>query len=225
MEQTAVKSDNTIILKGLILTGALLLVVFVGAQFLSALKLSMGLRFFITRIVFWVWLAIIYIYVAKKERQPFLLWPEKAYSFGFYILSVIGILLLILILAATTVVILRPFGLLKASAAFSLMRNLSIPLKLLGIITAGVVEELIFRGYLIPRLMKFFKNEHLPIIISTLLFGLMHYGYGTLINVLIPIIIGFVFAYHYYKYRNLKILIICHLLIDLNALFTTLGKH
>jgi membrane protease YdiL (CAAX protease family) len=225
MEQIVPKSDNTIILKGLILTGALLLLISFGLPFLAVFKLSLGTHFFITRLAFWAWLAVIYTYVVKKERQPFLLWPEKAYSFGFYILSVIAIIFIILIASGTLALILKSLGLFKASNAIPLLRKLSIPVKILTIVTAGFVEELVFRGYLIPRLMKFFKNEHLPIIISSLVFGLMHYGFGTIINILVPTLIGLIFGYHYYKYRNLKVLITCHLLIDMYALFITLAKH
>lgn len=225
MEQTADTGENTIILKGIILTGVLLLLISFGLPFLAVYKLPLNTHFFVTRLVFWVWLAAIYAYVVKRERQPFLLWPEKVYSFGFYILSVLAILFIIVIGSSTIALILKSLGLLKASNAIPLLRKLSIPIKILTIVTAGFVEELIFRGYLIPRLTKFFKNEHLPIIISSVVFGLMHYGFGTIINVLVPILIGLIFGYHYYKYRNLKVLIICHLLIDTYALLVAMAKH
>jgi membrane protease YdiL (CAAX protease family) len=161
--------------------------------------------------------------VSKVEQQRLLLWEDKHYSVGYYILSVIVILLIILFGAAIIGLTLKHFNLLKLSAAITLMRNMGAPAKLLGAVTAGVLEELIFRGYMISRLKLFFKSGHWPVIISSVIFGVGHWGYGTAINVLVPLFIGLVFGYHYYKYRNIKILIICHLLIDLNAMFNTMA--
>ncbi|MFV5702790.1 lysostaphin resistance A-like protein [Flavobacterium sp. XS2P12] len=85
-------------------------------------------------------------------------------------------------------------------------------------ITAGVSEELIFRGYLIPRLEILLKNTRVAILTSSILFGLIHYSYGSLIQIIGPIFIGLVFALHYKKYKNIKILIMCHFLWDLLVL-------
>lgn len=215
------RKENTVILNGLIITVALLFCLTVGSKIFSMLtahSLPMQTRFTITRIAFWLCFAVIYLYVLNKEKQPFLLWTENRYSIGFSILSVFAILMIILI---GVIIIALPFklwGALKVSNVMLLMLKFSIPVKLFGIFTAGLLEELIFRGYMMPRLSLFFKGKHLPVIISSVIFSLGHIGYGTVINVLIPLLIGLVFGYHYHKYRNLKILITCHLLIDYNAL-------
>lgn len=94
----------------------------------------------------------------------------------------------------------------------------NIPLILFTSITAGITEELLFRGYLIPRLEIIVKKTYLSILISSILFGLIHYSYDTLIQVIGPFSIGLVLALHYQKYRNIKILIICHFLWDLMSI-------
>ena len=215
------KNQHATIVYGLLLTVALLLCFTVGSKVFSMLtvqSLSIDTRFLVTRLVFWLCFAVIYWYVLNKEKQPLLLWTEKRYSIGFSILSIFAILLVILIGAVIIALPYKLWGTLKVSNVVLLMLKLSFPAKLFGIFTAGLLEELVFRGYMIPRLQLLFKNQHLPIIISAVLFGLLHVGYGTIINVLMPIWIGLVFGYHYYKYRNLKMLIICHILIDYNAL-------
>jgi membrane protease YdiL (CAAX protease family) len=215
------KNQHATIVYGLLLTAALFLCFTIGSKVFTKLtvqSLSMETRFVVTRLAFWLCFAVIYWYVLSKEKQSFLLWTEKRYSIGFSILSIFAILLVILIGAIIIALPIKLWGTLKISNAMLLMLKLSFPAKLFGVFTAGLLEELIFRGYLIPRLQLFFKNQHLPIIISAVLFGLLHVGYGTIVNVLIPIWIGLVFGYHYYKYRNLKMLIICHILIDYNAL-------
>ncbi|REC50890.1 hypothetical protein DRF62_18090, partial [Chryseobacterium piscium] len=50
--------------------------------------------------------------------------------------------------------------------------------------------------------------------VSALLFGIFHSAYGTIGRAVVPIFIGTVFALFYKKYSNIKILIICHFLID-----------
>lgn len=229
MTQFATKNPRVTIIYGLILSAVLFLCFSVGSKVFSILAgpgLPLDTRFVISRLFFWLCFVIILVYVSKAERQRLLLWDDERYSVGYYILSVIVILLIIVFGSAIIGLTLKRLDLLKFSPAITLMRNMSAPVKLLGIITAGVLEELIFRGYMIPRLKLFFKSGHWPVIISSVIFAAGHWGYGTLINILVPLFIGLVFSYHYYKYRNIKILIICHLLIDLNAMFiTSLIKH
>jgi membrane protease YdiL (CAAX protease family) len=82
------------------------------------------------------------------------------------------------------------------------------------IITAGVTEELLIRGYLQPRLEKIFKNSIVGIICSAVFFGLLHLGHGTFYYVVNTFCIGLVFAFFYYKFKNIKILIIVHIIWD-----------
>jgi membrane protease YdiL (CAAX protease family) len=92
-------------------------------------------------------------------------------------------------------------------------------------LTAGVTEELIFRGYLLPRLEMLLKNSYLAILISSLIFGLAHYGYGTIQNMLDPFVIGLVLATYYWRYRNIKVTIIFHFLWDLVGLILSIRRH
>ena len=68
-----------------------------------------------------------------------------------------------------------------------------------------------------------FKNPYLAIIVNSMLFGLLHIKYGTVINVLAPIFIGFVFSYYYWRFKNIKVVILCHFLWDLIAIFISTG--
>jgi hypothetical protein len=91
------------------------------------------------------------------------------------------------------------------------------------VFTAGVTEEFIFRGYMIPRLSLRFTNKHLPVIISALLFSFMHLGYKSVAELIFTFLFGLIFGYHYQKYRNIQVLVIVHFLWDLMALM--LGHH
>ena len=182
------------------------------------LSLSFENAFYISRFLLWFGLLCLFIYVKKVERQKFLRWEEKKYSIVFYIISIPTLLIVTLIgLIFFSIIMFLTDGLPKPSNTFlqiTLLFRDNYPLTIFTCFTAAVVEELIFRGYIQTRLQIIFKNKFTPIIISSVLFGILHIGFGTLINVLGPICIGLVFALFYEKYRNIKVLMICHFLWD-----------
>jgi membrane protease YdiL (CAAX protease family) len=224
MIDSAKNQEHKIIINGLILTVALLICWSLSSRLLLH-DFSRTIQVLVSRITFWLYTGAICLYALRIEKQPFILWPDKKYNIGYGILHVVLLFVVIALLGGSCFLILKHFGLLKISDDIKWMIKLNAPVKLFGAITAGIAEELIFRGYMMTRLDILFKNKHLPIFITAIIFGLGHIWYGTLANVLYPTIIGIVFGYHYYKYRNLKMLMICHFLIDFNALFNTAIKH
>lgn len=203
---------------------SLLLILFTVAasfQLLEHTNFSKQLTFSISRLAIWVCLLLLYMYSIKIERQPFLLWPEEKYSLKFFIKSVVKLMFSLFL---TMLVVYFIFKIAdsnidskKINEIMILFKN-NIFLILFTSITAGVTEELIFRGYLIPRLEILLKNTPAAILLSSILFGLIHYSYGTLIQIIGPVFIGIIFALHYQKYKNIKILIMCHFLWDLLGL-------
>lgn len=81
--------------------------------------------------------------------------------------------------------------------------------------TAGVTEELIFRGYIMTRLSLLFKNNYMPIILSALAFSALHYGYKSLRELIFAFLIGILFGTYYQRYRNIKVLIAAHFMVDI----------
>jgi len=211
-------SKRSLVLAGIIISFSIfLLSSTVLTLLLKPAHLSEEALMLFSRIFFWICAIAVYAYAVKVEKQKLLLWTEKKYSFLFYLGSIISILLILL--AGITIISLigMPLGLHNKSAKLNGMVSVLRKNKSLLVFTclmAGVTEELIFRGYLIPRLQLFFKSPYLPLIISSLLFGVAHIGYGSIAQIIGPIFIGFVFAGYYQKYRNIKILILCHFLWD-----------
>lgn len=91
-------------------------------------------------------------------------------------------------------------------------------------ITAGVVEELVFRAYLFPRFEELFKNTNIAIILSAALFGILHISYGTVAQVIFPFALGILFALHYKKHRNIKLIIFTHFLWDFLLLCMSISR-
>jgi len=177
----------------------------------------------IREIFFWIFLLLIFIVVLKVEKTRFLLWAETKKKWYFYVISIIAIFAATVIVALTIPLILKYLQIpikqevLESVAHFYCSNKL---LLLFGCITAGVVEELIFRGYLMPRLEILFKKGWLVITLSSLLFGLAHISNLSIAGIITPTLIGLIFSFHYYRYRNIASLMFAHFLIDFASFIT-----
>ncbi|GEN71730.1 CPBP family intramembrane glutamic endopeptidase [Chryseobacterium lathyri] len=184
---------------------------------ITGIKGITSVNFFYTRIVLWMVLFFVFLYNFFVEKNPFLLQKEKNYTVSFYTKSVIRLYFTCLIGTSVIGIIIQ---LLTQEGMSSKMVQISSAFKnnyLLMIficLTAGVVEELLMRGYIQPRIERIYNNQYCGIFISALLFGILHSTYGTIGQVVVPFFIGTVFAMFYKQYSNIKILIICHFMYD-----------
>jgi membrane protease YdiL (CAAX protease family) len=181
--------------------------------------------FWTSRYLYWVSLVILYAYAVEIEKQKLLLYEEKKYKFFVYVLSVIGIFLALFVGLFLIANILLKLGMNKESIRFDKIMDIFRSNHLLIIftcLTAGIAEEVIYRGYLMSRLEIIFKSPVVSIFLSSILFGLMHYGYGTIIQIIAPFFIGLVFAYYYWEFRNIKVIILCHFMWDMMAIYARL---
>ena len=80
----------------------------------------------------------------------------------------------------------------------------------------SLTEELIFRGYLLNSFKKINNNQVVPIIITSLLFGLFHIFNGNVAQVIWTSFIGLIFALCKEKIKNCSLLsiIIAHGIYD-----------
>jgi membrane protease YdiL (CAAX protease family) len=177
-------------------------------------ELSNGSRFLISRSIIWSFVLAVYLCALKIEKQPFLLWEESVHTIDFYIVWIVVLLSINYILWRLISTPLNNLGWNNSAHAVLQLYKLPPLLKLLGVITAALTEELINRGYLQPRIQLFFKDARYGIVISALVFSFGHLGYGTMGYVLYTLMFGLLFGWHYQKYHNIKILIICHFLLD-----------
>jgi membrane protease YdiL (CAAX protease family) len=73
----------------------------------------------------------------------------------------------------------------------------------------AAVEELIFRSILITRLERVFGSIN-SLLLSSLLFGIMHAGYGLLTEVLFATIFGVILGLIFQKTRSLPFIVVIH---------------
>jgi membrane protease YdiL (CAAX protease family) len=215
MDAIGLKRSNTILIIGVLV--AFLYYPSVGFITFQGKGYTVN-TLFISRLFIWLEVAILYFYARLVEKNSFLLWwPERKQKFWFYPAS-FGALYLLRIGAGIVSEIPLLFGVhdnRQIMLHILTILNKSWPLLIFTAITAGFTEELIFRGYLVPRLEMLFKNKHMPVIISSLMFGLIHFRYQSYTEVIFATLFGVVFAIHYQWYRNIKILIFTHACVDL----------
>jgi hypothetical protein len=156
------------------------------------------------------------MYASKAEHRKLLIWDEKKTDAGFFVVSVI-VLYLLTWICSIIGTIPRFLGYHEDNALMKKIVHILIGHQWVIVftcLTAGVTEELIFRGYIMTRLSLLFKNNYMPVILSALGFSALHYGYKSLHELIFAFLIGIVFGIYYQKYRNIKVLIAAHFMID-----------
>ena len=219
------------VLIGFFFSIVVLIATLLFSGFLKNFGLDKTTVFWLNRFSFWLCLVLIYVFVNQVEKQNFLLWNETELSFVEYLKSFVSIFIKVIIGALVIGLTLKFLGNnpKQGSKFIEILKLLksNFPLLIFTCLTAGITEEFIFRGYLMPRLQFFFSNSLVPITISSVLFGLMHIGYGTIMQIIGPMFIGFVLAFHYQKFRNIKILIVFHFFWDFISImaYTQNSQH
>jgi membrane protease YdiL (CAAX protease family) len=92
---------------------------------------------------------------------------------------------------------------------------------IVGAFTAAFTEEIIFRGFALTRLTKFFKSPWIPLLISIISFLFIHgtpRNYGMAANYLFAGL-AFGLPFIFMKMRRLEILIVIHFIIDASLVF------
>jgi membrane protease YdiL (CAAX protease family) len=144
----------------------------------------------------------------------------KGYDAGI----IVGVIAVHVLGSLLTAQVLEKMGLIKmdGTAAAHLLKAFGdydagtfLLIALLLAVMAGVGEELLFRGYLITRLEKLGIGAWGSILISALIFGLVHWpGYGLPLALSKAVWFGIPTGIAFWYRRNLGPLIVAHALVD-----------
>ena len=191
-----------------------------GKSISSAFEINSTInKFFLSRILLLLIPLTAYFFSRFVEKDYFFLWKNSPKKLIFY-LGVVGFIFVVFPIIGLSVKYLLDILKLNSPEVKSIENFRNFPILLLcASIFAGVFEEIIFRGYLIPRLMNLTKNKIFSVIISSAVFALAHFRYGTLAMIINPFLFGVVLGILYIKYRNLKVLILAHCLWDISISF------
>jgi membrane protease YdiL (CAAX protease family) len=182
-------------------------------------------KLFYSRFFYWGTALYLYFYASQLERQPLLIVKESKPTIGFFLLSVL-ILYLLYIAAAIVSAFPILFGIHDDKTVIKMISHIlrgHYWFTIFVALTAGVTEELIFRGYVFTRLMQIWKNPVIAIIVSSLLFSAMHYKYHSVHELIFAFLIGVIFSFYYLKYQNIKAIMVVHFLIDIISI--ELAQH
>lgn len=83
-------------------------------------------------------------------------------------------------------------------------------------LTAGFVEELIWRGYFIEKLLRIGSSERRSIIFSSISFAFIH-GFWVVDKLAVTFIFGIIAGAYYVRERNLVVLMVIHVTVDVVA--------
>ena len=94
-----------------------------------------------------------------------------------------------------------------------LIENIQLPniilITLVMFVFVGAVEEIIFRSVLITRFEKVMGNKK-AVILSSVLFGVMHSGYGIKAEIIIATVFGLALGYAFQKTRSFAFILAMH---------------
>lgn len=82
-------------------------------------------------------------------------------------------------------------------------------LTIIMVFFVGLIEELIFRSILLTRLAQVLSISE-SLLITSLLFGLMHSGYGTSYEIFYTTFVGFLMGLTFYKTKSLPFITVLH---------------
>jgi len=88
-------------------------------------------------------------------------------------------------------------------------------------ITAGFVEELIWRGYFIEKLLAMGRSETRAIVYSSISFAFIH-GVFLIDKLAVTLIFGIIAGAYYVRERNLPVLMTAHVAVDVIAYVLTI---
>jgi uncharacterized protein len=230
--EESVKPKKLIVLLGILIPIISVMLLSIGWKYelsvVSPSKHFPSLWNYSSRIIIWLGLLLTWLYSKKVEKQAFQLWERRKYSVGIWIVSLLAILLVIIAVVGDAAMVYKGLGWdterEKITKAIQIILG-DWMLILFTCITAGVTEELVVRAYMMPRIEQITGSAFLSVAISALLFGFMHIGYGTSFQVVATTLMGAVFGFYYYFYRNIRLLILFHFLWDLVILIIQKYSH
>lgn len=173
--------------------------------------------------VLWILALGMMLFTVKIEKSPLTTigWKPLAWKWAFIAIG-LGILLSLLVPVLTLLL----STLIPPSTTGTVAQVTSdFPwwILLLSVITAGVTEEILFRGYALERLITSTGNKWVSALISLVFFVVMHaagWNVAHIIGVVIPL--GMILTGLYLWRRNLPFLMIIHVVIDLPLVFIAL---
>lgn len=202
---------HTIVLL-LVLTGISLLGYY-SLNRAGTLEVPNRLRFYLPTMI-WEWLALAYIYWGvRRHGKTFadMAGPrwKSAKDFFIDLVLALGTWVVSLIVLGAVSHLLHATGSLEAAKRIAPQGALENVTYLALVITAGICEETIFRGYLQRQFVALFRNAPLGVLASAVLFGAGHIYQG-LRPAIVIVVFGLIFGILAEARKNIRPGVIMH---------------
>ena len=157
---------------------------------------------------------ILWILFVEKRTLASIGWKKLTLKTTFIWIG-FGLIIFILFGIITTVI--QALDLELNQDIAQLIAGQSIPVLMLIALRAGIVEEVLYRGFAYERIYDLTKSKWLAALIPVILFTLIHLSWGVGHLVFVFIAAG-IFMLMYISKRNLALIIIAHFVTDVLAL-------
>ena len=188
------------------------LLLFLGFPFLlKLLPLDLALQ----EVAMWLLLLLIilWVYFVEKQTIASIGWKKLTIK---TILGGIGIGLILFVLFGISNVVIQYLGLELNQEMAELFADQPLVFLILIALRAGVVEEVLFRGYSFERILELTKSKFLAGFVPLIIFTIAHLAWG-IGHLLFVFIAGGLFTILYAVKRNLGLVIIAHFTVDVIA--------
>lgn len=165
-------------------------------------------------------LLIIYLISIRKKESTDTVQYKPLKNFGLtdfkpvLIIYIIITYFLIIILSSMVLYTVKLLPVMEKT--YNIVKN-PIPLIIIFSLVTGYKEEIFFRSYLLKSYTEIGVRFSSIAIVSTLLFGLLHY-YNGYAGIIIAIINGFIFCLVFKKTRNVHVIAVSHALYNFTVL-------
>ena len=174
-----------------------------------------------------IWVATIILLILVKY------WEGRPYSsIGFASLTVkdglLAVVIGIVLSISVPLLTLLASQFLPSTTEGSIVSTAQAPwlILLFSVLTAGITEEIIFRGYLIERLSKLTGKSVIAVVISVIAFTLPHLLNWNIVHVVgVVLPLGLILSWIYLWKRNILFNMIVHIVIDLPLVFIALASN
>ena len=188
------------------------LLLFLGFPFLlKLLPLDLALQ----EVAMWLLLLLIilWVYFVEKRTIASIGWKKLTIK---TILGGIGIGLILFVLFGISNVVIQYLGLELNQEMAELFADQPLVFLVLIALRAGVVEEVLFRGYSFERILELTKSKFMAGFVPLIIFTIAHLAWG-IGHLLFVFIAGGLFTILYAVKRNLGLVIIAHFTVDVIA--------
>ncbi|GAB1472239.1 type II CAAX endopeptidase family protein [Chloroflexota bacterium] len=171
----------------------------------------------------WAFALGVVFFTQRVEKLPLSSMGWKTLSWKWVFIAIGMGILLSLLVPVLTIVVSKFFPPSETGTVMETASNFPWWILLLSVVTAGVTEEVLFRGYPLERLYEMTGNKWLSGLISLAFFVAIHaagWNMAHVVGVVIPL--GIILTGLYFWRRNLLFVMIVHVVIDLPLVFISL---